>query len=421
MALAEACPEGQPRALGLAVSGGGDSMALLRAGAQWAQRRRAAVFVATVDHGLRPEAASEAAFVAETCVALDLPHHVLTAPEEVELVGSGNLQGAARSLRYGLLSDWARDLELSHVALAHTMDDQAETVLMRLARGSGVDGLSAMSALRHADGLYWLRPFLGLRRADLRDALGHWDQEWIEDPSNDDTRFDRIKARKALTHLGPLGLDVARLARTAQIMSDARAALQSTTQTLAARAATIDDGDVLLDQTLLAQAPFDIRARLLAHALGWVSGAVYRPRLRALQAVMDRLAEGRTQTLQGCLLTVRDNLIRVAREPAAVSDLCTPAPGIWDGRWRIVWQPSADDTATPAPQGLHLRPTGDSTVLTLSPGQRGTLPRSSRAALPAVWEGDRLVAAPLPGVSDGNWGLVHLKDGADFTTSLMAD
>ena len=279
-----------------------------------------------------------------------------------------------------------------------------------------------MSALRHADGLYWLRPFLGLRRTDLRDALGHWDQEWVEDPSNEDARFDRIKARKALTHLGPLGLDVARLARTAQIMSDARAALQSTTQTLAALAATVDNGDVLLDQTLLAQAPFDIRARLLAHALGWVSGgAVYRPRLRALQAVMDRLAEGRTQTLQGCLLTVRDNQIRVAREPAAVSDLCTPAPGIWDGRWRIVWQPGADDTATPAPQGLHLRPTGDSTVLTLHAGPAWrTAPVLPRCFASGLGRG-QACCRPLAGCLRRKLGLVPLKDGADFTTSLMSD
>ena len=411
MELDALCPEGVPRALGLAVSGGGDSMALLRAGADWAQRRRAAVFVARVDPGLRPEAAPEAEFVADTCRELDLPHVILR-PDSVPGSAGGNLQAAARDVRRHLLAAWATGLELRHVALAHTMDDQAETVLMRLARGSGVDGLAAMAARREAEGIAWLRPFLSLRREALRAALGHWDQGWVEDPSNADTRFDRIKARQALDHLAPLGLDVPRLSRTATIMADARAALRSATRDLAERAMRVEAGDVLLDRAALQAAPFEIRARLLAHAMGWVASSAYRPRYRSLQAVMEKLAEGRTQTLQGCLLSSLPDIFRVTREEAAVTDLRTPAPGLWDMRWRL---------DGPSEPGLTIAATGLKTVTLLTDSQRGDLPRSSRASLPAVWNGEELLAAPLPDYPDQGWSLSLVPGAGSALTSINAD
>ena len=141
-ALAAVFPDARPTALGVAVSGGGDSVALLCLMADWAAPREVRLAAATVDHGLRPEAAAEAAGVAALCGRLGLAHATL---RWEGWDGRGNLMDAARRARRRLLADWAAEQGLAAVALAHTRDDQAETVLMRLARGAGVDGLSAMA------------------------------------------------------------------------------------------------------------------------------------------------------------------------------------------------------------------------------------------------------------------------------------
>ncbi|MCP1167455.1 tRNA lysidine(34) synthetase TilS, partial [Limimaricola sp. ASW11-118] len=278
LAAAARCLEAElsSRGLGLAVSGGGDSMALLHALAPMARDRGIAVRVATVDHGLRDGARAEAERVARDCAILGLPHEIL---DWTGWEGRGNLQDAARRARRALLTDWARRHGLEAVALGHTLDDQAETVLMRLARGSGVDGLSAMSPIRHEDGLVWLRPFLGLRRAALRDWLSERGLGWDEDPSNADPRFQRVRARAALRDLAPLGIDAQGLADTAQRMAMAREALEAPAADLSRRALRLRAGAVEIDAALLGRAPEETRLRLVSAAIGWIAGRAYRPRI----------------------------------------------------------------------------------------------------------------------------------------------
>jgi tRNA(Ile)-lysidine synthase len=201
-------PSGEPPALGVAVSGGGDSTALLVIAARWAHARGHAISAATVDHGLRAGSAAEAAGVAALCARLGIPHETLRAGNLRD--AGGNLAAAARDARFALLGGWARAQGLSAVLLGHTMDDQAETVLMRLARGSGAEGLSAMQAVLERAGVVWLRPLLGARRAALREVLRAEGISWVEDPSNEDAQYDRVKARQALAALAPQGIDVER-------------------------------------------------------------------------------------------------------------------------------------------------------------------------------------------------------------------
>ena len=141
--------------IGLSVSGGGDSTALLYLTKEWAERNKKTIFVATVDHGLREESLKEAQTVKNTCESLGIECTIL---KWTEWNKSGNLQDAARSARNRLISSWANGLGLNAVATGHTVDDQAETFLLRLARGSGVDGLSGMAALINKDGMIWFRP-----------------------------------------------------------------------------------------------------------------------------------------------------------------------------------------------------------------------------------------------------------------------
>lgn len=400
-----------PARLGVAVSGGGDSLALLHLLHDWAAPRGVGLSVATVDHGLRPEAAAEAAMVARLCAGLGLPHDVL---RWRGWQGRGNLSDAARRARYGLLGDWARGQGAAAVVLGHTLDDQAETLLMRLARGSGVDGLSGMAARREAGGMLWLRPLLEVRREALRDVLRARGVAWAEDPGNDDPAYDRVKARRALAVLAPLGIDAAGLAATAGRMAVARAALAQAARALAQDCVSFEAGDVVINRPAFEAAPQETRQRLAAQALGFVSSAEYRPRLAALQAALDAALAGRRRTLAGCLILPRARTLRITREYRAVAGLETGSTALWDGRWRL---------SGPDSKGLTLRALG-AEGLSLCPGWRAAdLPRDSLIAAPALWRGAALVAAPLahPGaISPEGWRLSPENGVQEFVAALLS-
>src|SRR5690606_38404014 len=154
-----------PERIGVAVSGGSDSMAALHLLTAFGLK----VEAATVDHGLRPEAATEAETVARACAALSVPHETLRWTDGP--AATGNLMEQARLARYRLLAGWALRRGLTQVAIAHTADDQAETFLMRLAREAGLDGLAGMRSTWEQDGVTFIRPLLVIGRADLRGYL----------------------------------------------------------------------------------------------------------------------------------------------------------------------------------------------------------------------------------------------------------
>ena len=175
----------------LAVSGGADSIAMLHLAASWAHdqgRSAPRLSVATVDHGLRPGSAAEARAVATIAAQLGLAHSTLTWTGAKPARG---IQAAARTARYRLLAGHERAHRIDAVAVAHTLDDQAETLLMRLARGSGVDGLAAMQLQASIEGVAVLRPLLGIARARLRATLRQQGATWIDDPTNARPEFER--------------------------------------------------------------------------------------------------------------------------------------------------------------------------------------------------------------------------------------
>lgn len=379
-----------PAALGVAVSGGSDSTALLIHLHDWAGPRGVALHAVTVDHGLRPEAAAEAAGVAALCARLALPHDTL--PWRWD--GRGNLPDAARRGRQQLIAGWAAARGIGDVALGHTADDQAETLLMRLARGSGVDGLAAMRPLRQAFGLRWHRPFLGLRRAALRADLAARGIGWVEDPTNEDEGYQRVRARRALAALAPLGLTVEGLCDTAARLASASAALAAATAAAARDIAWVDAGDVVLERAGLAALPGEMRERLVAAALVWVGSAEYRPRHAALCRALGNVMAGRAAVLQGCRLLPAGGTIRIAREAKAVAGLRGPATRRWDGRWQAKG-PDLHDVSV-APLGAA--------GLAACPDWRATgRPRAALLAAPAFWRNGVLLACPAAG-RPGDWG-----------------
>ena len=374
-----------PGPLGVAVSGGGDSLALLHLLSRVADR--AALRAATIDHGLRPEARAEARLVGQHCARLGIRHEVVLWRHGKI---AGNLQDQARRARYRLLGEWARGQGIGHVALGHTADDQAETFLMELAREAGLDGLSAMRDRWQAAGVTWHRPLLRHSRAELRAYLTRHGIAWAEDPSNASEKFTRIRARKVLATLAPLGIPAGKLAAVAQNLAQARQALDQAVAELAGRIGHERAGEVSYERQEFDRQPAETRRRLLIGALKWVSGAEYKPRGAELARLMAAVAEGRHSTLSGCRIRVSDADIRILREAKAVAGLRARPGEPWDGRWRLVG---------PGKRGYEVRALG-AEGLKLCPGWRDS--GASRAALcvtPAVWQGPRLIAAPLAGLN----------------------
>ena len=387
-------------ALGLAVSGGGDSVAMLHVAADWAKGRK--LMVATVDHGLREGSAAEAQSVARAARALNLPHATLLWQRETR---TGNLMAQARDARLRLLSGWARRNGLPAVALGHTADDVAETLVMRLARGSGIDGLAGMAPWRDAFDMRWLRPMLDVGRADLRDWLRLHGHGWIDDPSNDNPDFDRVRVRQAI---GTLGLDIAGLARSARHIADARDALSEFALMIASDA-QFDRGSLSLPLSDLRAAPPEIRRRILVAGCRWVTGGDYPPRratlIHALEAMM---AQGRV-TLDGVMLSPAGGRLRLTREAASAARADIALFGqIWDRRWRI----------TGLQPGQHVAMLGTDPLPGLGWRDSGLL-RDEAAASPAIWQGDRLIGAPLlrqvPGIT-----VSALRGAADFRSLVKA-
>nr|WP_281384469.1 tRNA lysidine(34) synthetase TilS [Novosphingobium flavum] len=204
--------------LGLAVSGGPDSLALLLLAAKALPGR---VEAATVDHGLRRENADEARFVSDICAGLGVPHETLAVA-----LAPGNIQSEARTARYAALGAWLGARGLGALATAHHADDQAETLLLRLNRGSGVAGLAGVRAAGRVpgSGQPLLRPLLGWRRAELAAVVEAAGIAAVQDPSNADPRFDRARLRMALASAD--WIDVPALAQSAAHLADADAALE---------------------------------------------------------------------------------------------------------------------------------------------------------------------------------------------------
>jgi tRNA(Ile)-lysidine synthase len=273
--------------IGLAVSGGPDSLALLWLAQACFPGRIAA---ATVDHGLRAEAADEARYVAQICAAQNIPHRILTPHTPI----TGSIQLSARKARYGLLQTWADDLQCTYIATAHHADDQLETMLMRLARGSGVDGLSGVRAMHGRI----IRPLLGFTKQELTETCSTAGITPIHDPSNDDTAYDRVVIRQWLAS-APHPLSAGAANRSAHALAQASSALDWTAHHFAADRMRARGAGYTLDPHGL---PRELQRRLLLIVFKEIEPDML-PRGDAIERVLDALFQGKKITLSRILCT----------------------------------------------------------------------------------------------------------------------
>lgn len=328
----------------LAVSGGSDSVALMHLAAPLAADGHAMIGVATVDHGLRAEARREAETVGDAARALNLPHEILVWSADKP---SSGLQAAARTARYGLLVRHAEIVGAEAIVTAHTADDQAETVLMRLARGSGTRGLSGMAeksliAAGPSQPITLVRPLLTMRRAALRDYLSGIAATFIDDPSNEDRRFERVRVRRLLAD-PDAQLSVAALVETAKEM---RAAAERIEAFENARFEGLEGRFSPLGDASLADALTLDDCGLVARLIAAVGGADFPPNTARAADILAAALAGRPATIGGVLLVRRADRLVLSREAAAVLgrvgvkplEPVRLSPGertLWDGRFIV--------------------------------------------------------------------------------------
>ncbi|MEO0389437.1 MAG: tRNA lysidine(34) synthetase TilS [Pseudomonadota bacterium] len=397
-----------PARLGVAVSGGSDSVALLCLLAQLQRAARTTLSVISVDHGLRHAARAELETVRALCTDLGIEQHI---EYWTGWDGGGNMQAAARTARYDLIADWAVGNDIDVVAVGHTANDQAETVLMRLARGSGVDGLSAMAERRRHNGIDWLRPLLGAQRRDLRAYLTARGTPWVEDPSNEDADFERVRVRSALQLLEPLGLDAQALGQVARNMGQARDALNLAAWQAAREVAVVDLGAVRLDLGRWQGLPAEIARRLLVHSVRWISGAVYPPRRASIDQLMAALTGGRAATLAGVQLEHLGDEAWLFREYAAVEAASGTVEDLWDDRWSLEGEADTD--------ALSVRAIGPDGLAQIEGWRDLGLPRAALLSLPGVWEGPVLRGAPVQGGPD-EWQIEIADGDASYYDTLLS-
>lgn len=375
--------------------------------ADWCKRRRIAPPLAlTVDHGLRQGSAKEAAAVASWARAAGVPHKILTWGGKKPVQ---NIQAAARDARYRLLGDHMRAKGVNVLLTGHTEDDQAETFLLRVARGSGLDGLSGMASvasfpvLEHAE-LKLARPLLAFAHDRLTATLTARGQAWIADPSNENDRFARVQIRNLMPALDEAGVTRARIAAAASHLRRAREAVDAAVTALIAAAVELSPcGYALVSTWRFKEAPREIALRALSRLVEALGGGEYPPRFEQTESALDWAMGGeapRGRTFGGCRLERRaDSRILIAREEAALVRDTAPEPlkpgqtVLWDRRYLITL------AQAPAASALQLRHLGTTGVK--AAGKSAALPPVEphliAATTPGLWRAGRLVAAPLLG------------------------
>jgi tRNA(Ile)-lysidine synthase len=382
--------------LAVAVSGGADSMALCLLAHDWAVARGGRVTALTVDHGLRPASAEEAAQVGSWMSGCGIEHHILRWRGEKP---TSAVQNSARVARYRLLCEWCRQENVLHLLLGHHADDQSETVLHRLVRGSGMSGLSGMSALVETSEVRLLRPLLSCRPAALRFLLTERGQEWLEDPSNQDPRFARTHVRAVLPHLAAVGLTRSVLLAAVAQMAETGSILHEAVVEFLARSCRVHrTGFAQIERAAMATAPSVVAVKALARLVMMIGGSARECQADAVWRAYERLFRGglAVTTLGRCLLLTRGQHLLVYRERRNLPSPCVLPPDdalLWDGRFRLrAFVP--DEVAAQ----LYVRPVGKEDLQMIcsnSAKLAGRVPPALvRGTLPVLCDEGGLAIAP---------------------------
>jgi tRNA(Ile)-lysidine synthase len=370
--------------IALAVSGGSDSAAMLHLVVSWAARQNSSISltVLSVDHGLRTGSAQECVRVGEWCKVLGVKHVTLRWLGEKPSTG---IQAKGRDARYKLMTDWCLAHNVPVLLTAHTADDQAETIVMRQSRTSTAKSLAGIWPSRDWNGVQVMRPLLLARRQELRDYLSSQNLSWIDDPSNFNTRYERVRIREKLAG----DADLAKTA--AHALHAVKVTQQEAYDWTNAHLSISDLGLLSCSRESLKSIDTDLGDEILTR-LFILSGIRHLPELKSRQSVWSWLSSGqlKRRTLGGLIFAARKHDILIAREPGRISDetIIIPITGkvVWDGRF-----------AVEGPEGAEIRPAGKIDGI----ARRRDIPAFVDAGLPVVCRGRAVLAAPFHGIGSG--------------------
>lgn len=376
-------------------------MALAVLSHQWARRRGGSIIALTVDHGLRAGSRGEAKDTRRRLEKLDIECHLLAWRGVKPTTG---IQAAARNARYELMTRWCGRHSILHLLVAHHQEDQAETILHRLARSSGTDGLAGMAAIHELPDVRILRPCLSVSRDRLRAVLLKRGIGWAEDPSNANIEFARVRLRALLPALAAEGLDAAAFSGTARRVAAARGSLDAeTARFLACHAVLFPEGYARLDRAAFTSANPETARRVLIALLATIGGNAYPPRQSSIESVCEDLrpVRGKTtrlqaKTLGGCRILPAGTDYLICRE-AGRCDVVTAVEGagfLWDWRF-FVRLPAGNVKQKGKIVVKALGGPGWAAIKgKLSTPKAEYLPNAVRLALPALYERGRVVAVP---------------------------
>ncbi|MBY0501497.1 MAG: tRNA lysidine(34) synthetase TilS [Alphaproteobacteria bacterium] len=382
----ETCLEDMPTPLALAVSGGSDSMALMLLAQKWAAQKGYPIVALTVDHGLRTESRSEALHVQKWAKDRGIEHVILEWAGEKP---TSRLQEKAREARYNLLTSWCKENHVPTLLLGHHQQDQEETFWLRLAAGSGLEGLGGMKQKSIRNGIILLRPLLHFSKEHLQDILKVEKQTWINDPSNENPRFFRGRLRLLLKEEG---LSVPRLGKViTKLQEDSdfiRSSLQEVLQTIVQ---IYEEGYITISKKEFEKLHPALAKRVVLFLVQWFSKGSYPPRSHQIISIFEKLKKGTAFTGGGVYWVPDSEGISLFREFSAISPRLPLkqllGKMLWDQRFWV--DPKVQSFF---PHETYLAPLGS--IPSLKKIITSKIPARARLSLPAFWLKGELVTVP---------------------------
>ncbi|MBM10410.1 MAG: tRNA lysidine(34) synthetase TilS [Magnetovibrio sp.] len=391
--------------IAVAVSGGSDSIALVILADKWARLNGGDVTALTVNHNLREGSAKEVAQVGNWLAKRRIKHVVLSWEGKKPITG---IQQAARDERYRLMDQWCQRNYVLHLLLGHTQDDQAETLLMRLERGSGPDGLAAMSVQRELNNCRLLRPVLDCSRNTLRNFLEYQRQDWLDDPSNCDGRFLRTHLRHWIVDAGLSPEELTK--RTKRYGLARKAAEYEANRTMALGGSFFSAGYARIKISCLTCVSEDVALLVIARLIAIVGGLFYKPSRTSVKRLYKRVIIGSNakMTLGRCLLRIFGAYLEVYRERRNLPDPVIFEAGrsiIWDGRFELVFgRVPLETRGNLYLQSLSRRDWYGSRVEKQNFRFEDYIPTFALAGLPALYDDRGIVTVPhLEYCRNGQW------------------
>lgn len=388
--MAPFAPFESPPRIAIAVSGGPDSLALALLSHQWAKSCGGEAIALTVDHRLREGSTAEAHQVGIWLHKRGVEHHILTWERtEGKDAPQTAIQAHARKARYRLLGQWCTNHGVKHLLTAHHMQDQFETFMIRLAKGSGLKGLTGIQGVVPTDFGRILRPLLALDPNRLKETLEQFNQPFILDPGNENTAFTRVRWRQLLPLLALEGLTPQSMRETLDRLTHAQRLIDRHIANLLKQYVTLSPyGYATLKKEALKETP-EAFEEMLKRILATIGTRAYPTRRKALHRAIEMMISGNSMTLGGCQILRKSEGWWIVREGAAIQeDIPVQQPGtfLWDDRFTVTVE-------TPCQIGALIGVLGERGIRQQDKVSKQTqsIPHIVLKTLPALWEGEKLL------------------------------